>query len=109
MISLFITFTIVSCYLIYSTSEKTPPAQTDHLLNWIQKNKNSSRMVGFTFLIITLFVACLIFGVISGILTWLFLTITLFSLMILLIPIRKVNVLGLVFILIISFIFENIF
>ncbi|CAM1359956.1 hypothetical protein [Tenacibaculum xiamenense] len=108
MINLLIIITLIGCYAIYSTSQKTFVPQKTHVESWMQNNRSLSKIIGLINLMVSLFIAISLFGRTSGILIWILITMTLLSLLIVLVPTKKITLIDISFIFAICLILENL-
>ena len=91
MISLLITFILLGCYFLYSTSQKTTITSKNNLEEKLRNNRQLSKIIGFSFLLITMVLAIINFGVFFGILFWLIALMLLMSLLVIIAPLNLIN------------------
>ena len=91
MISILIAIIFLGCYLFYNTSQKTTVTSVKNLEEKLGNNRQLSKTIGLSFLLITLLLAAINFGVFSGILFWLVSLMLLMSLLIIITPLNLIN------------------
>lgn len=91
MISILIAIIFLGCYLFYNTSQKTTITSVNNLEERLRNNTQLSKITGLGFLLITLVLAAINFGVFSGILFWLASLMLLMSLLIIIAPLDLIN------------------
>ncbi|AUC14937.1 hypothetical protein BTO06_07200 [Tenacibaculum sp. SZ-18] len=92
MITLITLTNLVACYAFYNTSKRALLNRTTFLGYWFQSNNKISKFVGITLILIGMLLSVLYLGVTSGILFFLILFITVLSLLIIVIPMKIVNI-----------------
>ncbi|WP_299118854.1 hypothetical protein [uncultured Tenacibaculum sp.] len=109
MISILIAILFLGCYLFYNTSQKTTIVSNSYLEKRIRSNEQISKIVGGSFLLITLIIAGIHFGLFSGILFWLVALTMLMSLLIVIAPLKLINYKTLVALFFVLLLIEFIF
>ncbi len=91
MISVLIVIMFLACYLFYNTSQKTSIVFKSYLEKSLGSNKQLSKIIGGSLLLISLIIASINFGLFTGSLFWLSSLMLLMSLLILITPLNIVN------------------
>lgn len=109
MINLLIIVVFLGCFCLYNSSSKAHLYKNTQFEYWLQNNKIQSKIIGFIVLLGSLILAVSSLGLSSGILAWLFTTILILSLLVVLAPTQMVSLYILLFILTILFVLELLF
>lgn len=91
MIVLLISLIFLGCFALYNTSQKAPLQPSSFLEDWLQKNKQKSKVIGSVILTISVIVSIYKLGTTSGFLFFLFTITALFSAIIIITPLKKVG------------------
>lgn len=91
MITLTVLLIFLGCFALYNTSKKALLTGKLSIEKQMQKNPNPTKILGAILLIVALCNAIINFSYTSGILYWLIITMMIFSLIIVLYPLQKIN------------------
>lgn len=91
MVSLSIILALIGFYMLYSTSKRAKLILQYNFQKWTNKNPQNGKIIGLTLLCISLIISMLSLGWAAGFFSFLVVTMTIASLVVLVSPLRFFN------------------
>lgn len=91
MVTVISIIVFIGIYFLYNTSNKATLNKETQIVNWIQTNASLSKSIGFCTILVALGISFMRFGFVSALLYWLFLLMVVLSLIIVISPLKAVN------------------